>query len=119
MREGMAFIPGLIIDSHFIKRGRFGRLAEAVSKHPHLLGVGLAEDTGMIIKNCDHFSIIGSGMVIIFDGSSLTHNNQAILPEGTPMTMANLTVHVLADGDSFEINQKKIHVLPVDAEFDK
>ena len=119
MREGMQFIPGLIIDSHFIKRGRFGRLAEAVARHPHLLGVGLAEDTGMIIKNCDHFTIIGSGMVIIFDPGTLTHNNVQILPEGTPMTMSNLTVHVLANGDSFEINQKKLHVLPIDAEFEK
>lgn len=110
MRDGMNFIPGLIIDSHFIKRGRFGRLTEAVAKFPHLLGVGLAEDTGLIIKNCNHFTIIGSGMVIVFDPSSLSHNNVEILPQGTPMTMTNLTVHVLANGDSFKIDEKKIEV---------
>ena len=118
MREGMKFIPGLIIDSHFIQRGRFGRLAEAVARHPHLLGVGLAEDTAMIITNCNQFKVIGSGMVIIFDPSDLTHNNVEILPEGTPMTMSNLTVHVLANSDSFEIDEKKIQVLPIDAEFE-
>jgi len=111
MRDGMNFIPGLIIDSHFIKRGRFGRLTEAVAKFPHLLGVGLAEDTGMVIKNCNHFTVIGSGMVIIFDPDSLSHNNVEILPEGTPMTLTDLTVHVLAQGDSFEIDEKKIRVL--------
>lgn len=110
MRDGMSFIPGLIIDSHFIQRGRFGRLTESVAKFPHLLGVGLAEDTGMIIKNCNHFTIIGSGMVIIFDPSSLTHNNVEILPKGTPLTLTNLTVHVLANGDSFEIDEKRIQV---------
>ncbi|MEL6986527.1 MAG: cyanophycinase [Bacteroidota bacterium] len=118
MREGMKFIPGLIIDSHFIQRGRFGRLAEAVAMHPHLLGVGLAEDTAMIIENCNKFKVIGSGMVIIFDPSGLTHNNVEILPEGTPMTMSNLTVHVLANSDSFVIDEKKIQVLPIDAEFE-
>ena len=49
-------IPELIIDTHFIKRGRFGRQSEAVAKFQNLLGIGLAEDTGMIIKNgndCD------------------------------------------------------------------
>jgi len=119
MRKGMNFIPGLIIDSHFIKRGRFGRLTEAVAKYPHLLGVGLAEDTGLVIKNCNRFTIIGSGMVIIFDPGSLTHNNVEILKEGTPMTMKDLTVHVLADGDAFEIDSKKIEVFPIDAPFIK
>lgn len=118
MREGMNLIPGLVIDSHFIQRGRFGRLAEAVAKFPHLLGVGLAEDTGMIITNCNECKIIGSGMVIIFDPSSLSHNNVEILEEGTPMTMSDLTVHVLANGDSFNIDEKRASVLPIEAEFE-
>jgi len=118
MRDGMNFIPDLVIDSHFIKRGRFGRLTEAVAKFPNLLGVGLAEDTGMIIKNCNHCTIIGSGMVIIFDPSNLSHNNVDILDQGTPMTLTGLTVHVLAQGDSFEINEKKIKVLGLDEDFD-
>jgi len=114
MRDGMNFIPELIIDSHFIKRGRFGRLTEAVAKFSHLLGVGLAEDTGMIIRNCNHFTVIGSGMVIIFDPSKLTHNNFEILPQGTPMTLTDLSVHVLASGDSFEIDKKNIKVYGID-----
>ncbi len=118
MRDGMNLIPGLIIDSHFIQRGRFGRLAEAVARHSHLLGVGLAEDTGMIIENCNHIKVIGSGMVIVFDPGSLSHNNVEILPEGTPMTMTDLTVHVLANGDSFVIDERQVGVLPVDAEFE-
>ncbi len=118
MREGMGFIPGLIIDSHFIKRGRFGRLAEAVAKHPHLLGIGLAEDTGVIIENNNKLRIIGSGMVIVFDPATLTHNNVEILPENMPITMANLTVHVLANSDSFTLDDKQIHVLPIEADFE-
>ena len=117
MRQGMNFIPSLIIDSHFIQRGRFGRLAEAVARFPHLLGVGLAEDTGLIIENSNIFKVIGSGMAIVFDPSTLTHNNVEVLKENTPMTMTDLTVHVLANGDAFKIDTKEIKVYPIEAPF--
>ncbi|MBN4085103.1 cyanophycinase [Flavobacteriaceae bacterium AH-315-B10] len=117
MYKGLGLIPELIIDTHFIQRGRFGRQSEAVAKFPSLLGVGLAEDTGMIIKNGNDCTVIGSGMVILFDGSNLTHNNEKVLKEGTPMTMANLTIHVLSNGDSFDIKNRKVTVLPIEAPF--
>ncbi|HEX2901462.1 MAG TPA: cyanophycinase [Bacteroidia bacterium] len=117
MRNGMGFIPELIIDSHFIQRGRFGRLAEAVAKFPHLMGVGLAEDTGLIIKNCNDFKVIGSGMVVLFDPSKLTHNNVEILETGTPMSMSNLVVHILSNSDQFVVDQRRIEILPLDAAF--
>ncbi len=117
MKKGMSFIPNLIIDSHFIRRGRFGRLAEAVAKFPMLIGVGLAEDTGLVIKKCNEFEVIGSGMVIVFDPRKLKHNNERILDVGTPMSLTNLKTHVLANGDRFNIKKKKVKVLPVDAPF--
>ncbi len=116
MSKGMGFIPKLIIDSHFITRGRFGRLAEAVAKHPTLIGIGLAEDTGLVIKNCNDFEVIGSGMIILFDPNKLQHNNIEILEEGTPMTLTNLTTHVLANGDRFNIDKRLVKVLPMEAE---
>ena len=117
MYKGLSLIPELIIDTHFIRRGRFGRQSEAVAKFPELIGIGLAEDTGMIIKNGNNCTVIGSGMVIVFDGSSLTHNNEKVLKEGTPMTMANLRVHVLSNGDQFDIQNRKVSVLPIEAPF--
>ncbi|QCW99071.1 cyanophycinase [Aggregatimonas sangjinii] len=117
MSAGMAFIPNLIIDSHFIRRGRFGRLAEAVAIFPDLLGVGLAEDTGLVIKNCNTFEVIGSGMVILFDPSRLKHNNQKVLEKGEPITLQNLKTHILANGDRFNIKKRKLKVLPLDAPF--
>ncbi|NND76614.1 MAG: cyanophycinase [Flavobacteriales bacterium] len=117
MDKGLAFIPELIIDSHFIRRGRFGRLAEAVARKTDLLGIGLAEDTGIIIKNGDHATVIGSGMVILFDPEKLTHNKNDELEEGTPMSMSNLIVHILSNGDEFSIKEREIHVLPLDKSF--
>jgi len=117
MYKGLGLIPGLIIDTHFIQRGRFGRQAEAVAKFPNLLGIGLAEDTGLVIKNGNEFEVIGSGMIIVFDPKNLNHNNEKILKEGTPMTMSNLVVHVLSNGDHFNINTRTVSVLPIDAPF--
>lgn len=116
MQNGLGFLPQLIIDSHFIRRGRFGRLAEAVARFPELIGVGLAEDTGMIIKE-DQMEVIGSGMIIVFDPRDLQHNNQKVLSPGTPMSLANLKVHVLANGDRFNIKKKKLKILPIDEAF--
>jgi cyanophycinase len=117
MGKGMGFISQLIIDSHFIRRGRFGRLTEAVAKYPDLIGVGLAEDTGLIIRNEKEFQVIGSGMVIVFDTREATHNYQHILEFGTPMTVVNMLTHVLSNGDKFEIETRTIKVLPINAEF--
>lgn len=117
MQQGLGFIPKLIIDSHFIQRGRFGRLAEAVAKFPDLLGVGLAEDTGLVIKKCNTFEVIGSGMVILFDGRELSHNNVKLLKPGTPMSLVNLKVHVITNGDRFNITKRVVKVLPIDAPF--
>lgn len=117
MKRGLGLMPELVIDTHFIKRGRFGRLAEAVAIHPNILGIGLAEDTGLIIKNCNEFKVIGSGMVIVMDASKLTHNAHAKLKLGTPMSMSNLTTHVLANGDRFSLSNREIAVLPIHEKF--
>ncbi|OBX23769.1 MULTISPECIES: cyanophycinase [Bizionia] len=117
MRKGLGLIPELVIDTHFIQRGRFGRITEAIAKFPEATGFGLAEDTGMIIKNGENCTVIGSGMVIVFDGKTLTLNNQRVLDEGTPMTMANLTLHILANGDQYDITNHKVTVLPIEADF--
>ena len=117
MRQGLNLIPELIIDTHFIRRGRFGRLAEAIATYPNLIGIGLAEDTGLVFKNGNEFKVIGAGMVIIFDGRALTHNAHDILEDGTPMSISNLITHILANGDQFEIHDRKISVLPLNEEF--
>lgn len=117
MYKGLSLIPQLVVDTHFIRRGRFGRLSEAIAKFPNLLGIGLAEDTGMIIKKGNDCTVIGSGMVIIFDGSTLNHNNEKLLDEGTPMTITNMTVHVLSNSDQYDIKNRKVNVLAIDAPF--
>ncbi len=113
MRNGLGLLPEVIFDTHFIMRGRFGRVSEAVAQFPNLLGVGLAEDTGMIIRNGNEMKVIGSGMAIIFDGSEISHNNHKVLEEGTPLTLANLKVHILSNSDRFDIEKREVRALPI------
>ncbi|WP_026451130.1 cyanophycinase [Aequorivita capsosiphonis] len=116
MGNGMGFIPNFIIDSHFIRRGRFGRLAEAVARFPMKVGIGLAEDTGLVIKNCNECEVIGSGMVILFDPRRLIHNNRDSVEEGAPMSITNLKTHILANGDKLDIKEKRVHISPIHLE---
>ena len=118
MRKGLALLPNIIFDTHFILRGRFGRVAEAVAHYPNLIGIGLAEDTGLVIKNGNDVKVIGSGMVIIFDGDSIQHNFQDILEPGTPMTLTNLKVHILSNSDMYDIKNRSVSVLPIEADFE-
>jgi len=118
MRDGMGFLSDVIIDTHFIQRGRFGRLSEAVARFPNLLGLGLAEDTGLIIRNGNDCEVIGSGMVIVFDPSELTHNNVSILKEGLPVSITNLKVNVLAHGDQYFLHERRTQVMTLE-EYDR
>lgn len=110
MNQGLGFVHNLIIDSHFIRRGRFGRLAEAVARFPKLVGVGLAEDTGLVIKNSNMCEVIGSGMVILFNPRKLKHNNVRFLAPNSPMSLTNLKTHILANGDKFDIKKILIEI---------
>lgn len=114
MSKGMGFLPNVVIDSHFIRRGRFGRLAEAVAKFPNLIGIGLAEDTGLVIKDCNTVEIIGSGMVIIFDPNELEHNTERYVKQGELMSVTNLKTHILAQGDIFNIEKHQVNILHVE-----
>ena len=67
---GLSIIPQLIIDTHFIERDRLPRLVEAVSIYPNRIGVGISENTAIIIKN-GKFRVIGYGSVTVFDSDNL------------------------------------------------
>lgn len=100
----------VIFDSHFIRRGRFGRLAEAVAHYPDKLGIGLGEDTGVIITEGNVCEITGSGMVVLFDGSNFEYNQYHNLKNDVPMSLANLTVHILSPQDKYFIQEKRAEI---------
>jgi len=104
---GLRLIDNVIIDSHFEKRGRFVRLAQAVASNPGCIGIGLGEDTGMIITEGNKMEAIGSGLIVIIDGHEVIHTNIADIPEGNPMSIENLHVHFCARGNGYIIDERK------------
>lgn len=104
---GLGFMDDVIFDSHFEKRGRFGRLTQAIATNPSCIGIGLGEDTGMLITNGDKMEAIGSGCVIIVDGHDIRFSNIADIPEGNPYSIENLKVHVCEKGNGYMISERK------------
>ncbi len=103
---GLGLMDDVIFDSHFEKRGRFGRLAQAIATNPQCLGIGLGEDTGMLITEGNKMEAIGSGLVIIVDGYDIRHNNIADIPEGNPISIENLKVHFCEKGNGYLLKER-------------
>jgi cyanophycinase len=104
--RGLGLIDDLIIDTHFEKRGRFGRLAQVIASNPGSTGVGLGEDTGMLIIGGNKMEAIGSGLVIIIDGHEIEHNNIADIHDGNPISIENLIVHFCAKGNGYLVHER-------------
>jgi cyanophycinase len=107
MTTGLGFISSVIIDSHFEKRGRFGRLVQAVATNASCIGIGLGEDTGMLITEGNKMEAIGSGLVVIIDGHDVLHNNIADIPDGNPISIENLKVHFCEKGNGYMLKERK------------
>ncbi len=106
--SGLGLIQNCIIDTHFIKRGRFSRLALAVILNPDLLGIGLGEDTALIIKNGSNAECRGSGMVVIIDGKNIAQTNVADVTDSDPIFVENLKVHLLVKYCRFSMKTRKL-----------
>jgi cyanophycinase len=104
---GLGFMDDVIFDSHFEKRGRFARLAQAVAANPSCIGIGLGEDTGMIITGGNRMEAIGSGLVMIVDGHDIMHSNIADIPDGNPISIENLKVHFCEHGNGYLVKERK------------
>jgi cyanophycinase len=103
---GLGFMMNVIFDSHFEKRGRFGRLAQAVAANPGCIGVGLGEDTGMLITEGNKMEAIGSGLVMVIDGHNIKHNNIADIPDGNPISVENIKVHLCENGNGYLVEER-------------
>lgn len=102
MAPGMEFILGAAIDTHFSQRGRHGRLLTAVAHYPHDLGIGLDEDTAIIVE-AETFEVIGSGTATVFDLGATSYTNLPDIQEDDTITLFDVKLHVLASGFRFDM----------------
>jgi cyanophycinase len=108
--SGLSLIDNVVIDTHFVKRGRIGRLFQAVVGNPRLLGIGLGEDTGLLIKNNTHMEAIGSGLVILVDGREIKDTNLTEVELGKPISINHLVTHVMSMHDTFDLSTYKMTI---------
>ena len=107
---GMGLIGGVIIDTHFVQRGRIGRLFQSVVSNPRILGISLGEDTGLLITNNSKMEAIGSGLVILVDGREIKDTNLTQIELGKPISINHLVTHVLSKYDTFDIKLNKMYI---------
>lgn len=108
--SGLGLIDDVTIDTHFVQRGRIGRLFQAVVGNPKVLGIGLGEDTGLLITNGRQMEAIGSGLVILVDGREVKDTNLTQVELGQPISINHLVTHVMSKNDTFDLDTFKMTI---------
>ncbi len=106
MAPGMALLDGVIIDQHFNQRGRIGRLLAAVAQNPNILGIGIDEDTAMVVNPELEFFVEGSGVVTVVDGRYINYTNISEQHPDDPLAITNVKIHILPKGYGFNLSNK-------------
>jgi cyanophycinase len=103
MAPGLGLIEGVIIDQHFMERGRFGRLVGSVAQNPKNLGIGIDEQTAIVVERGNGFYVLGSGGVYVIDGTEVTYSNVAEEEPHKTISIYNVRMHMLSQGDRFDL----------------
>lgn len=107
MAPGLSLIKGVIIDQHFAQRGRIGRLLTGIAENPQWLGIGIDEDTAIIVNPEGQFKVIGSGAVYIIDGTEISGTNVSEQYPDEILSIFDVKLHVLKNRDKFDLNYRR------------
>lgn len=106
MAPGMEFITGVVIDQHFAQRGRYGRLFSAVAQYPHHLGLGIDENTAVIVDG-GQFTVIGEGAVSVVDAGRLDYTNLHEVRHGDDLALCGIQLHILPSGFGYHLRDRQ------------
>ncbi|ADV68763.1 cyanophycinase [Deinococcus maricopensis] len=106
MAPGLGLIRNVIIDQHFAERGRMGRLLGAVAQNPRVLGIGIDEDTAIVVEG-EQFKVVGSGAVYVVDGAGVTRSNVAEASQDDVLSIFDARLHVLNSGERFDLTERR------------
>lgn len=109
--KGLGLINNSLVDTHFVHRGRFGRLSHAVLLNPDLFGLGLGEDTALLIEQGHLATCKGSGMVVVISAKEINQTNVSEASEGCPVYAENLKVHLLTDNCRLNLQEGKMSIV--------
>lgn len=103
MAHGMGLLEEVVIDQHFAQRGRINRLLSAVGQNPYILGVGIDEDTAIVVNPYGTFEVIGSQTVTVIDGRHIRYTNVSESKPNEPLALSNVVLHILPTGYCFDL----------------
>lgn len=103
LAPGLGLTNRVIIDQHFQRRGRTGRLMVAVAYNPYLIGLGIDEDTAAVIYPDNTFEVVGRGSVIVMDGAGMGYTNLDQATAYEPVTVTDMRLHVLGEGFRYDL----------------
>lgn len=100
---GLEFLHNVAIDTHFVARGRIVRMAQIIATNPSCIGLGLEEDTAIVVTKGRELEVIGSGLVVVLDGMSVTDTNIHEVDPGKPFSIRDLRLHLLSSGERYTL----------------
>jgi cyanophycinase len=104
---GLGLVRGVVVDQHFDQRSRYGRLMSVIAPSPHLLGIGIDEDTAMVVTDGREFTVRGSGAVFVVDCTTAV-TDAPDARAGAPMLVSGATVHTLPAGATFDLGRRRL-----------
>jgi cyanophycinase len=107
LAPGLGLLRGAIVDQHFSERGRLGRLLGAVAQNPRILGVGIDENTAIVVERDREFTVIGEGGVIIIDSGAMTYSNVSDGEPDRALSVFDVKLHVLSQGDVYDCQTRR------------
>ena len=108
VQPGLNLLPGVLLDQHFAERGRYPRLMHAVLAQPALLGIGLSEETGLVIRPGQPVRVFGEEAVVVVDATHVSHNNLPGLAEGAVISGHGLRLHLLVAGQQLDLMTREV-----------
>jgi cyanophycinase len=105
---GLGFIDSVIVDTHFVQRGRIGRLFYAVASNPGMLGIGLGEDAGLLITEGNWMEAIGPGLTMLVDGRFISETSIYEVEIGSLVSISGLKVHVMSIFDKYDLEKHEL-----------
>ncbi len=108
MSPGLGFLNGVIIDQHFEQRGRLGRLLIGVAQNPSVIGVGIDEDTAIIVNGNKSFDVVGTNCVTVVDGRNIDLSNVSELAPEEIIALSDIKLHVLPNGYGFDLKKMQV-----------
>ena len=107
MAPGFGLLPDAVVDQHFAERGRLGRLLAGIAQNPRLLGIGIDEDTAIVVQGNEHFEVIGNGSVYVLDGSQMTYSNLAEDDMEAKLSAFDVKLHLLSEGYRYDLQNRR------------